>query len=78
MATKSKVKGRKGKIGKNKHRIAAYYNSGRFHWNKARRIVHHLRRVKWSDQSAGKQLNVMLAAMPLGLSRQFRKEYSYE
>lgn len=38
MATKSKVKGRKGKIGKKKAWIAAYYNSGRNMKNKARRL----------------------------------------
>ena len=71
----SSAKGRKGKLGKNKNRIAAYYNSARFNWNKARRIAHHLRRYG-KDPVAVRALKVHLAAMPLHLCRAFGAQYN--
>lgn len=79
MANKSSSRGRKGKVGKGKHRIAAYYNSGRNLFNKARRLAKHLKRYAGDqsapDVSAQKALKVAVAGMPLGLSKRFNKEY---
>lgn len=68
----TKSKGRKGKLGKNKSRIAVYYNSGRWEWNKAQRIIKHLRRYCAANNSDGVAVNALKtlkASMPLGLSR---------
>jgi len=73
---KAAVKGRKGKIGKNKSRISAYYSSGRNHWNKARRVAKHARRYGRMDASAQKALNSALAAMPLHMSREFHRQFN--
>ncbi len=73
-STSSKVRGRKGKLGKNKHRIVAYYSSGRHYWNKARGIAQHIRRYG-SDPVATTALKAQLAAMPLHLQREFEKRY---
>lgn len=70
MATKSKAKGRKGKLGKNKSRIAAYYNSCRWEWNKMRRLRKHLLR-HIDDKVATKAAKALVAAMPLHMSRKF-------
>lgn len=74
-ATGSKSKGRKGKLGKNKHRIVVYYNSGRHYWNKARDVVRHAK-ANPADKAATEALKVRLAAMPLGMQREFSKLYS--
>ena len=70
---RAKVKGRKGRIGKNKARIAAYYNSGQNLYNKARGLVHHLRRQE--DDKARIALKVTLAAMSLAMQRRFEAIY---
>jgi hypothetical protein len=75
MASSSKPKGRKGKIGRNKHRIAAYYSSGRYYWNKARKIVHHMRRYGGGSDAA-EALKVQLASMPGHVARDFQKQYA--
>lgn len=69
----SKAKGRKSKLGKNKHRIAVYYSSGRYEWNKGRRLVKHIRR--YHDAAAVTALKTILAAMPLRLQREFEATY---
>lgn len=73
--TKSKVKGRKGRLGKNKSRIAVYYNSSRYQFNKARRIARHLKRYPGDDKSAREALKFLIAQMPLGMSREFSAKY---
>jgi len=69
------AKGRKGKIGKKKHWIAAYFNSGRNHFNKARRLVHHIRRYGNNDESANQALKVSLAVMPYAMTKRFKELY---
>ena len=69
----SKPKGRKGKIGKNKARIAVYYNSGRNVWNKARVLVHHLRRQ--DDPKAAETLRTLGARMGYAMQREFQIMY---
>jgi len=79
----SKPKGRKGKIGRNKHRIVAYYASGTNFWNKARRIMHHMRRyapavlssTECRDYTARTALSACINAMPYHKQRQFSDEY---
>jgi len=68
------TKGRKGKVGKNKTRIKVYYGNGRNLWNKARKIVHHLRKYK-DDTTAQKALRELGAAMQLGMQRDFEEMY---
>lgn len=65
----SKSKGRKGKLGKNKHRIAAYYNSCRYEMNRIRKLRRHVTRYGNGDSSAMKAIGVLKAALPLHLSR---------
>lgn len=69
MAGKSKVKGRKGKLGKKKHWIAAYFNEQRHRKNKLRRVLKHLKRYggpnQDSDKVALKCVAVQRAALPL-------------
>ena len=70
MATeRKKVRGRKGKLGKNKHRIAAYYMSNRYEMNRLRRLQHHLMRYGSGDKSATQAVAVLKAALPLNLSK---------
>src|SRR5258706_166816 len=69
-----KAKGRKGRLGKNKHRITSYYSNNRYEWNKARKIVHHLRRYG-EDAKALLSLKTLLAAMSLALGRKFKAAY---
>ena len=69
------TKGRKGKVGKNKTRIKVYYGNGRDLWNKARKIVHHLREYK-DDLVAQKALRELGAAMSLGMQRDFQEQYN--
>ncbi len=76
MASSSKPKGRKGRIGKNKSRIAVYYGNGRNYWNKARKIVHHVRRQE--DVMAWMTLKGLIAAMSLAMGRQFKAQYGLE
>lgn len=64
------VKGRKGKLGRNKHRIVAYYGSGRYEHNRLRRLKHHLRRFPMDDV-ARKAASLLMAAAPLHISRKF-------
>lgn len=71
MAERSKVKGRKGRIGKKKGWIAAYYSSGRRLFNKARRLKKHMLRYGKSDASANEALKVAIAGMPRHLSKEF-------
>jgi hypothetical protein len=68
-------KGRKGKLGKNKSNIAVYYNSGQHLFNKARRIVHHLRRYGKNDECANMALKLAMAGMPQAKTKQFRQIY---
>jgi hypothetical protein len=65
------MKGRKGKIGKKKGWIAAYYASCRPLFNKARRLVKHVRRYGPYDASANEALAVAIAGMPRHMSKQF-------
>jgi hypothetical protein len=71
MAKSASTKGRKGKIGKKKGWIAAYYSSGRPLFNKARRIKKHIARYGKYDESANEALLVAIAGMPRSLSKQF-------
>ncbi len=53
MATeRKKVRGRKGKLGKNKHRIASYYASNRYEMNRLRRLRRHVMQYGSGDKSA--------------------------
>lgn len=70
------IKGRKGKIGKKKGSIAAYFASGRLHFNKARRLVKHVKRYGGHDASANEALKVAIAAMPRSLSKEFDNLYT--
>ena len=74
-SARAKVKGRKGKLGKNKHRIVAYYGSGRNLWNKARGIAHHVRRYGKGDASANTAMKLLLAGMSLRMQRDFERAY---
>lgn len=74
-AGSSKPKGRKGKLGKNKSRIRAYYESGRYYWNKARKLTHHLRKAG-DDKPAIEARKAALAGMPLHLEREFKRTYN--
>lgn len=74
MATSS-AKGRKGKIGKKKAWIAVYFASGRLYFNKARRLVKHIRRYGSNDDVAQEALKVAIAAMPRSLSKAFDNIY---
>jgi hypothetical protein len=69
----SKAKGRKGRLGKHRAGIAAYYASYRWELNKARRIHRHMRRFKcWhKDVVAHDRLSELLAVMPVGKARLF-------
>ena len=73
--TKAKVRGRKGKLGKNKSRIVAYYSENRWEINKARRLVRHLRRYG-KDPKAEAALKLCLAGMRLDRQRDFQKQYN--
>ncbi len=70
MATSS-AKGRKGKIGKKKHWIAAYFASGKPLFNKARRLMKHIQRYGNHDAPANEALKVAMAGMPRAMSRAF-------
>ena len=72
--TSSKVKGRKGKIGKKKHWIAAYYANGQDKWNKARKLTHHLRAYP-GDKVAQEARKVALAALSGARTKEFNKTY---
>lgn len=65
------TKGRKGRVGKKKGWIAAYYSSGRYYFNKARRIAKHIKRYGEKDPPANEALKVCIAAMPRHMSKQF-------
>lgn len=69
-----KVKGRKGRIGKNKARIVTYYNDNRYEINKGRRLVRHIRRYG-KDPKAVEALKLCKAAMRLDRQREFEKQY---
>lgn len=69
MASQGKTRGRKGKLGKNKHRIAAYYNSGRYEMNRIRKLRRHVTRYGKGDASAMKAIGVLKATLPLHLSK---------
>lgn len=71
----STSRGRKGKLGKNKHRIVVYYGEGRNLFNKARKVAHHVRRYGDNDKPANEAIKLALAGMPLGTSRKFNKLY---
>lgn len=75
MAGSSKAKGRKGKLGKNKHRIAAYYSSGNYEWNRMRRLIWHMRSYGGNDGSANLAFNTLRAALPLAKQRMFERMY---
>lgn len=74
MATQSKVRGRKGKIGKKKAWIAAYFSNGQNLWNKARKLTHHLRRFP-ADPVALKARNVALAGLSHARTKEFNQLY---
>ena len=65
----SASKGRKGKLGKNKHRIVAYYNSGRYEMNRIRKLRRHVIRYGKGDKPAMTAIGVLKAALPLHLSK---------
>ncbi len=70
MATeRKKVRGRKGKLGKNKHRIASYYASNRYEMTRLRRLRRHVMQYGSGDKSATKAVAVLKAALPLHLSK---------
>jgi len=75
MATSSKVRGRKGKIGKKKHWIAAYFSSGQHYWNKARKLTHHLRRFP-DDKIAIEARKIALAGLSHARTKDFNALYS--
>ena len=75
MAGSSKPKGRKGKIGKKKAWIASYYNSGRNFFNKARRLIHHMRKVGDTDKTANEALKVAMAGMSNAKVKELREIY---
>lgn len=68
----SKVKGRKGKIGKKKGWIAVYFASGKPLFNKARRLTKHIKRYGDNDESANEAFKIALAGMPRTLSKAFK------
>ena len=74
MATSSKVKGRKGKLGKKKGWIAAYFANGQHLWNKARRLTHHLR-VFPEDKVAVEARKIALAGLSHARTKAFNEQY---
>lgn len=74
MASQSKVRGRKGKIGKKKHWIAAYFANGQHRWNKARKLTRHLRAYP-EDKVAQEARKVAIAALPHARSKAFNEQY---
>lgn len=74
MATSSKVRGRKGKLGKKKHWIAAYFANGQDKWNKARKLTRHLRAYP-EDKVAIEARKVALAALSAARTKEFNKAY---
>ncbi len=69
------AKGRKGKIGKKKHWIAAYYMSGKPFFNKARRLLKHITRYGSTDAPANEAFRVAVANMPRSMSKAFDDIY---
>lgn len=65
----SKSKGRKGKLGKNKHRIVAYYMSNRYEMNRIKKLRKHVTRYGKGDKPAMTAIGVLKAGLPLHLSK---------
>jgi len=74
MAGSSKVKGRKGRIGKKKAWIAAYFANGQNLWNKARKLTWHLRRFP-GDAKAVEARKVALAGLSGTRTKNFNTQY---
>jgi hypothetical protein len=74
MAGSSKVRGRKGKLGKKKHWIAAYFSNGQHLWNKARKLTRHLRTYP-EDKVAQEARKVALAGLSHARTKAFNEQY---
>jgi hypothetical protein len=59
-----KARGRKGKLGKKKFSIMAYYNSQRWEKNKLRKVRRHIARYGENDSVAMQCVKNLLAALP--------------